>query len=429
MTYHNAIKFIKNAPNISPCESSVFDRMSTLFGALGNPQKRIKYIRLAGSNGKTLCAGMLVSILNSAKISNGCLSMPIHADIRDNVLIDGNPIGMDDIVKYVTTVRDAVTEINKSKTDSQTGVFMPTVHEILLCIALLAFTEHMCKICIIESDHNGEDPSKILPAPLAAVICGSIPCEDKDKRDIYKIRSYICRGMREIISAPQNTDAYKIIADTCSNVNCRLTLASKNNVSITRLTLRGTEFKYKNSDYSLRICGNFQVINALVAIESAEMLTRLGYPIKKSDIHRGLATVSAPCKFEILSLSPVIIADSTYTPIAIEAVCDSLSDFKSITGSSVRLCLPYGELITQYTDALSKRGYTIENIFSLRSDGSAENNPICHAHVNIFSNVKSTAKSVIAGLDKNTVLLISGPINFTRPLRYELLGIMGLGGI
>ena len=63
MTYHNAVKFIKNAPNITPKDSSASERIAKLCDALGNPQKRIKYIRLAGSNGKTVCARMMISIL------------------------------------------------------------------------------------------------------------------------------------------------------------------------------------------------------------------------------------------------------------------------------------------------------------------------------------------------------------------------------
>ena len=83
MTYHNAIKFIKNAPNIPPKEDSASERINALCAALGNPQKRIKYIRLAGSNGKTVCARMILSILNKANILNGCLSMPIYNDVRE----------------------------------------------------------------------------------------------------------------------------------------------------------------------------------------------------------------------------------------------------------------------------------------------------------------------------------------------------------
>jgi dihydrofolate synthase/folylpolyglutamate synthase len=426
MTYHNAIKFIKNEPNVTPKEESTSERILMLCNALGNPQKKIKYIRLAGSNGKTVCARMIISILNKAQILCGCLSMPIYSEIRENVRIGGEPISMDETVEYVSAVKDAVAQINLAKDEGDKVLFCPTAHEILLCVALLAFCAHKCNICIIESDHNGEDPSRFLPAPFAAVICGSIPNENRDRQDIYKIRSYICRGVREIISAPQNTEAYKIIADTCSAVNCRLTIAAKNKIEINRLTLRGTDFSYKGSEYSLRICGKFQTVNALVAIESAEMLVRLGYAISKEQICEGLAEVSAPCKFEILSISPTIIADSTHTPIAIEAVCDSLADFKDITGTKIKLCLPDGELIPYYIEALTRRGYEISAISALAIESVGEEergNP--NIPLVLSKTIKATAKSALLELDHDTTLLISGPSNFTRALRYELLCILG----
>ena len=425
MTYHNAIKFIKNAPNIPPKEESALERITALCTALGNPQKRIKYIRLAGSNGKTVCARMIMSILNKAQITNGCLSMPIYNDVRENIRINGVPISIDETVEYVSAVKSAVAQIN-GDTERSANTFMPTAHEILLCMALLAFVAHGCSLCLLESDHNAEDPSRHLPSPFAAVICGSIPSEDRDRKDVYKIRSYISRGIREIISAPQNTDAYKIIADTCSTVNCRLTLAAKNNINITRLALGGTEFSYKDNDYSLRICGQFQTVNAVVAIESADMLARCGYKISRQNIKDGLTAVTAPCKFELISISPTIIADSTYTPIAIEAVCDSLLDFKSIVGSRIRLCLPDSELIDYYVDALTRRGYSIEKISSFAPEETvADKKGSLSIPTAFLPTVKSTAKDALAELERDSILLVSGPSNFTRSIRHEILGILG----
>lgn len=427
MTYHNAVKFIKNAPNVTPKDDSASDRILTLCSALGNPQKRIKYIRLTGSNGKTVCANMITSILNKAEISSGCLSMPIHEDVRENIRVNGEPISMEETVEYVSLIKKAVEDINKGDGESSDGkhyVFSPTAHEILLCMALLSFSRRKCNVCIIESEHKGEDPSRFLPSPFAAIICGTIP--NGNKQEISKIRSYICRGMREIISAPQNEEAYRIIADTCSSVNCRLTLPAKNKIEITRLNLRGTDFVYKGQEYSLKVCGKFQTANALVAIESAQMLNRCGYSISNDDIKAGISSFSAPCKFEVLSLSPVIIADSTHNPVAIKAVCRSLADFKSFTGNKVRLCLPDGELIPQYAEALGELGYSVDRISAMEIEGiGEEERGGCDIPVSVSKTAKSTAKDALDGLDENSVLLISGPSNFTRRLRYELLGILG----
>ena len=364
---------------------------------------------------------MLTSVLNKAQITNGCLSMPIQSEIRENVKINGEPISMDETVRYVEQVCQAVAHINAEQTDGTT--FRPTAHEIILCVSLLAFVEHSCALCIIESDHNGEDTSRFVIAPFAAVICGCIP--SKEKSEIAKIRSYIHRGIREIISAPQNRDAYKIISDTCATVNCRLTIPARNNFEILTLNLGGTKFSYKGNEYSLRLCGKFETTNALVAIESAEMLLRCGYKISNEHVKSGLAAVLAPCKFEILSLSPTIIADSTHTSIAIAEVCDSLADFKDITGTNIRLCLPEGELIDEYAKALKTREYSIKKISALADISPDEERAEYSLPVSVCKTVKATAKDALAGLQKDDILLISGPNNFTAKLRYELLAILG----
>ena len=92
MTYHNAVKYVKNAPNLTPKNSAASDRISALSKALGNPQRHIKYIRLAGSNGKSICARMLTSILNEAHISSGSPFILILSLISSWIGIDKHPL-------------------------------------------------------------------------------------------------------------------------------------------------------------------------------------------------------------------------------------------------------------------------------------------------------------------------------------------------
>lgn len=425
MTYHNAIKYIKNAPNVTPKNSSARERIERLFKALGNPQRKIKYIRLAGSNGKSVCAQMMTSVLNNAGILSGCLTMPLLSELRENIRIGGKPLSMEDTLLYTQAVVVAVAAINaedKERNPEKKTVFAPTTHEIMLCIAMLAFVSSSCSLVFIESDHSADDPSRFLPAPLSAIICGAIPSEDKD--EIAKIRSYIQRGINEITSVPQDQGAYDIIASTCQSANCRLTISVPTLAKISSLNLRGTVFTYKGVEYTLKICGRFQVTNAILAIESAKMLARNGFKISKQNIINGLLESSLPSKFEVISLSPTIIIDSTHTPIAIEAVSDSMEELKCFTGSSVRLCLTDEALCEQYRAALTKRGYEIESIISLPSpefDGDVPSD----SSLNVCKTPKLAAKAALKGLTPNLLLLVSGKADFADKIRYEILAIMG----
>ncbi|MBE6549917.1 MAG: hypothetical protein E7670_05770 [Ruminococcaceae bacterium] len=431
MTYHNAIKYIKNSPK-SAKEAVRFERIRLLSKHLGDPQNRIKYIRLAGNNGKTLCGGMLTSVLKKADILTGYLAMPARDDIRTNIVIDTKPISMDETVRYLSEVITAINRINderKAAAVSEDGVllpdpepFVPTSAEILLSMALVAFRDKACKLCLIESDHEGDDPSLFMPSPFAAVICGAIPIGDK--KDIARIRSYVTRGVQEVISAPQDQDAYRILSDTCASVNCRLTLALKSAIGIKKLSLRETVFSYKNNEYSLNLCGKFQIVNATVVIETLDMLSRRGFDISKKAICDGLSNLVIPSKFEVLSVMPLIIADSTHTPVAIETVCDSMADFREITGNKIRLCLPKGELIELYVKALTDRGYDVLDIIALDTDGEeyASDTPYT---VTICKTVKATVKTALSGLTKDSILLVSGRHSFTEKIRYEVLQRLG----
>ncbi|MBO7303115.1 MAG: hypothetical protein J6U68_02895, partial [Clostridia bacterium] len=405
---------------------SAKERVERLCKALGDPQKRIKYVRLAGSNGKSVCARMMTSILNKAGILSGCLTMPLLSELRENVRIGGVPLSMDDTVRFTEQVAGATALINNENKERDPDIkttFTPTAHEIMLCIAMLAFVAHGCKLVFIESDHKAEDPSRFLPLPISAIICGAIPSNDKG--EIAKMRSYIRRGITEITSVPQDPDAYAIIASTCQNANCRLTISIPSNAHVSSLTLGGTVFEYKGTEYKLKICGRFQVTNAILAIESAEMLIRNGFKISKQSIKDGLLATLLPSKFEIISISPTIIVDSTHSPIAIETVSDSMAELKDFTGSNVRHCLTDEALCLPYELAMKKRGYEIESVISLPSPDADETQERLYEAATIVKNPKSAAKAALNNLTPDLILLVSGRTNITEKIRYEILAIMG----
>ena len=107
-------------------------------------------------------------------------------------------------------------------------------------------------------------------------------------------------------------------------------------------------------------------------------------------------------------------------------MCESLADFKDITGTNIRLCLPDGELIGQYVETLNNQGYTVDKISVLEiPDLSAERDDGISVPISLQKTIKATAKDALSGLNDSSTLLISGPSNFTRQMRHELLNILG----
>ena len=417
MTYHNAQKFIISAPNETQ-SSNHGKNIKMLWSLLGNPQKNIKYLRLAGSNGKTVCAELLMSAYKGSDIKVGCLTTTIRSDLRSNIHIDGKPLSFDTMAKYIETVYRIHYDLNRPEAD--TDGFILTKQEILLTVALLIFKDNECDLCIIESDHSHADPTIFLPPPFSVAICGAIPCNNRD--DIQMIRSYICHGIQEIVSAPQDKDAYRLISDTCAAVNCRLTTPAKSELKIHKLTLGGSDFSYKGKEYKIGLCGKFQISNAIFVLELLDRLSTRGYGLSEEQIVKGLRSTKIPAKFEVLSIMPTIIADSTHSEVAISTVCESMSEFRNTIGSKVRLCLPDGDIVDKYIRTLSEQNYDISKIIVATTEASnvSENNKIVYCF-----KTKEIIKKILEGLDKDEILLISGPSAFTLEVRYELLAQMG----
>lgn len=413
MTYFNAVKYIHSAPHTVGDGKS----LAAILARLCNPQRKIKYIRLAGSNGKTVCAEMLMSVLSRSGYTVGCLRMPAREDPRENICIGSELMDIADFCSCVAAVKAELEAMRNETENGGEDIFLSS-SEILLSVALLAFHGRHCDVCLIESNHFGEDPSRVLPPPFAAVICGTLP--SNDSAEISRIRSYICRGTEEIVSVPQDSDAYKIIFDTCYDIGCRLTLPSRAEIDIKRLSFRGTDFSYKGDDYSISLCGRFQVYNAVLALEVIEMLGRKGFPVERASITQGFEKLRIPAKVEVISLRPLIIVDSTHTPIAVKTVCESIAELSEHEGKAVRLCLPTATLAQEYVKVLEKNGYVIEGVV-LPEEERGE----LDARVECVAGVKRIVAALLASLDREAMLLISGDYPFVNLLRRQLLDALG----
>lgn len=423
MTYHNAVKYLLQAPDEAP-EAKVGARLRRLWSLLGNPQQHLNYLRLAGSSGKTVCSEMLLSAFEQSDVLVGCLMMPLGAEPRENIRIRKAPLLFDEMAGYVGQIYAAVKAENKAvcaiENEQEEAVpLLPTRHEILLTAALLAFQAHHCQLCIIETSNLASDPTKMLPAPFAAAVCGTIP--KQNVKDMRQIQSYICHGIQEVVSAPQDQEAYHMLSRACASINCRLTIPTKNELQVLKATLGGSEFLYRGKPYRLSLCGQFQITNAMVSLEILTMLARHGYALSNEQIQRGLRAVKLPCKFEILSVTPTIIADSTHSVDAIETVYDSLTELRALIGAKLWLCLPDETLASHYVRIAKEQGYEIGKMI-LQSDATE---PTTFDSVVYTSSLKDTVHVALADLPADTILLISGTQDFTVKVRYEILKKLG----
>ncbi len=439
MTYHNAVKYITSAPTKTGVSESL-ERISLLCRRLGSPENRLPYIRFAGSNGKTVCQAMLASVLKQSGMRVGSLLMPAHSDPRENIIIDKSPLSIDATVKYVSLIAAAVNSLREelaaieSSPDSAASLpepiasgkvsITPTKNEIIFLMALLAFRDAGCDICLIEGDHNGVDPTKLLAPPRTVVICGTIP--EENTKEIYRIRSYLTNGITEVISAPQDSETYKIISSACARINCRLSVPTRSMLEVNRLSLGGSEFTYRGEDYRLGVCGRFQIQNAITVIEVIRSLNRMGKKIPHEAVCRGLASLSVHSKFETISVSPTIIIDSTHKTEAVPTMCDTLADFKEQIGTNLKLCIcPDAPLISEYISCLTSLGFNVTELILPLVDKAGVPDIEVSCPVTVLTTAKATAKRIISAAREDGLVLVTLPDTLADRLRSEILRTLG----
>ena len=435
MTYHNAIKYILCAPDKNGPATS-YARINLLSSLLGSPEARLKYVRFAGSNGKTVCQTMMSRVLAEAGMKVGSLIMPSTKEPRENVRICGEPISIEDTVLYVETIVRAVNTAKLMVKEKDTTLpeeliservsVDPTKNEIILLMALLAFRDKGCELSLIECEQKSADPTKFLAPSPYTVICGTIP--DDDTSELRKIKSYIKPGITEIVSAPQDPRAFNSISSACAEIGCRFSMPVRASLEVTKLTLKYSEFTYRDKGYKLSLCGRFQIQNAMTVIESAAMLERAGYVIGYDALCRAFSKITLRTKFEALSLMPTIIADSTHKTEAVGTMSRTLTDFKEQTGSDIVLCISHDlPLIEEYLKNFSEHGYKVKEIIIPLPDKNTVADTAdlkTEAEILMPTTYKATAKRIIGASREHGFVLITGEYEPTDRLRNEVLRIL-----
>jgi len=375
---------------------------------------------------------MLSRILTENGVKVGSLLMPAGDDPRENIRICTEPLSMPDVVKYVSRIAETINKLHTEIENASDSAdipeairtkkinIAPTKNELVFLVALLAFSEAGCNICLIECDHNGNDPTKMLEPPFSSVICGTIPGENT--KETHRIRSYLRNGILEVVSAPQNAETYKIISAACARINCRLSVPTRSSLEIKRLSLGGSEFVYRGESYTLGLCGRFQVHNATTVLEAVRMLERSGFRIDPKATKRALASTSVKTKFETISIFPTIIADSTHRSEAVDTMCRTLADFKEQTGEKLTLCIsPDPELINEYVRQLNSNGYSLLEIV-ITADAQFDPSSInADVPVTVLPTHKATAKKAISAAKECGFVLITGETDTAQKIRREVL--------
>lgn len=297
------------------------ERISMLLDLLNNPQDKLKFIHIAGTNGKGSTSTYISNMLIADGYKTGLFTSPYVIDFCERIKINGENIDKNIFAEAVTEVREKIEELNKKD-------IIITEFEAITVSAFLCFLKAECEYVVLEVGLGGRfDATNVIKKPEAVVIT-SISLDhinilgDTIEKIAFEKCGIIKENTRVITSCNQQDDALKVIEKTCEDKNCELTVTNPKLTKIVRDNILGTEFIYDNATYKIKLTGNHQIENAVNAMECANVLG-----LSKKAMAKGIENTRMIARMEIIGENPLIIRDGGHNEGCANALYDFLTKY------------------------------------------------------------------------------------------------------
>ncbi len=295
------------------------ERTQELLQRLGDPQKKLKFVHVAGSNGKGSTCAMLDAILRRAGCRVGLYISPYIQDFCERMQVDGENIPGETLA--------AITERVRREADAMED--HPSQFELVTAIAMEFFLQRRCDIVVLEVGMGGAlDSTNVIDPPEAAVLT-NIGLEHTEYlgdtlEKIAATKAGIIKPGCSCVCYDGAPEVTAVIRSVCARNNVPLTRAGRFPAKTVRQDLDGQVFSWRGGEYQLALLGPHQVRNAAVVLETVEALRERGWNIPEEAVRAGLREVKWPARLEILSRKPLFILDGGHNPQCAEALMNSV---------------------------------------------------------------------------------------------------------
>ncbi len=309
-------------------------RIRRLMHLLGNPQQQLRFVHIAGTNGKGSTAAYIHSILCSAGYKTGLFTSPYIINFEERIRINDASIPLNVLHDIGLRVRDAALRVQQECNEH------PTEFELITAAALLYFAQERCDIVVLEVGLGGRlDSTNVISTPDVAVITrigldhmallGST-CEEiaHEKAGIIKDGGHVVAWNDE------NASVNKVFQDACRTHHATLIMPSFEQVQclgITELSVPYENvmqrFSYQGEQYKTHLLGSYQPYNAVLAIEAARVLRSRGFTIPQTALHEGIASARWLGRFDVHSTCNewrCVVCDGGHNPQGARALAQSI---------------------------------------------------------------------------------------------------------
>lgn len=319
MQYMNKISCLGSVPGLKMTE--------TLCKRLGNPQDELKFIHIAGTNGKGSTMTYLSSILECSGYKVGRYSSPAVFSYLEKFQINGININEDIFLELLEDVKSAAEKMEEE------GFGHPTVFEMETALAFLYFKGHKCDIVLLETGMGGTlDATNIVKTTMVAVITKvsmdhmnflghTIDKIAENKAGIIKKGCYV-------VSSPQVDAVQTVISKKAEFENCDISYVKDNKIKTISIEIDRQIFSYDGyEDIEIKMNGLFQLENAALAIQVCKVLVKKNMCVSEKNIREGLLQASWFGRFSVISEDPMFIIDGAHNEDASIKLAQSIKKY------------------------------------------------------------------------------------------------------
>lgn len=339
MNYMESIKYLEEEVGFASVPG--LSRIRALLKRLGNPEKKLRCIHVAGTNGKGSAVAMLSSVLRESGCKTASYTSPHLHRYNERFVINGQEISDEQFAEEISLMR------KHCEAMAANGEEVPTLFEIVTAAAFHYFAEENVDIAVMEVGLGGTyDATNVIEAPLLSLIM-SISMDHMDYlgntlSDIAREKCGIIKKNCPVVLYSQEKIVYNMAKEMAQALSAPFYCETENQISVHKQDFDGTIFSVKNHliDYQeliLPLSGDYQIVNCITVLNACAILQQLGLPLTEETIRRGILHAFWHGRMEVLKHHPLVLLDGAHNADGIAKLAQSLPHY--VNGKKITLVL------------------------------------------------------------------------------------------
>lgn len=386
---------------------------------LDNPQDAVPVIHIAGTNGKGSTIAFITAILTEAGYKVGKYTSPAVFAYEERFQINNKNITKKRFAELLTQVAKEADAMEEA------GDMHPTVFEMETAVAFKYFKDEQCDIAVIETGMGGLlDATNIMKEKLAAVFTpismDHMQFLGNSIEAIAEQKAGIIKNCRYVITGAQVREADIVLRKHTMMDGAEFVKADAEQIKSVKTKIsKPTSFNYKNlKALEIKLLGDYQVENAVLAIECVETITKAGYVISEEHIRRGLIKAQWNGRFTCIDSKPLFIIDGAHNEDASVKLSKSVANYFT----NKRIIYIMGMLRDKDIEAVIKNTYrhadyiiTVKPPHNQRALDAIDLAKVVlkyHPCVTAVDSVEEAVEAAYAVAEKNDVIIAFGSLSY-----------------